>query len=297
MKLLSDFDGVLTDLTDEARRVRELFDAELAAARPGAARETAEIVAAAERASDAEPHLHGWNWGGRVTAFVNEDHFIRVNGIAARLDADADRGLAGPAALRQALQIGGLKQFREVAQSAYLAMTLETAAGKIHPLDPAVPAVLGELMARGIEIVIVSNSGTDRIVQILRGAGLSPIAHGSGTGPLRVRGDAKKFVLGDDPTRRRSFRAGSYEVQVDRPHYETILREERPDFVLGDVFSLDLALPIQLRRSGDPAFTALHALLRRRPYTPAWPGVHLGSDPSVRWSVIDDLTQLSTIVR
>jgi FMN phosphatase YigB (HAD superfamily) len=297
MKLLSDFDGVLTDLTAEARRVRELFDAELASARPGCEAETRATVEAAERACDAEPHRHGWTWEGRVTAFVDEDLFVRVNGIAARLDEEADRGAGGPAALRAAVQARGRKHFRDVAQAAYVAMTVETAAGKIHPVDAATPQVLGELVRRGVEIVVVSNSGTERILRLLRDAGLDARPHDGAPHPLRVRGDAKKFVLGDDPARRRSFRAGAYDVQTDRPHYEAILREERPDFVLGDVFSLDLALPIALRRGGEPGFAGLHALLRRRPYTPAWPGAWLLGEPSVRWSPVDDLTRLLDVIR
>jgi FMN phosphatase YigB (HAD superfamily) len=298
MKLLTDFDGVITDLAEEARRVRELFEADLlAAAGPAGAGEAKAALVAAERACDAAPHAHGWMWEGRVTAFVNEDPFVRVNGIAARLDADADCGRRGPAGLRPALVAQGRRNFRDAAQAAYVAMTHETAAGRIRPLDPEARDVIAEFVARGVETVVVSNSGTERILALLRAAGLDAVAHGAGAGPLRVRGDAKKYVLGADPAAFRSLAAGVYDVAVDRPHYEAILREEAPDFVMGDVFSLDLALPLSLRRAGDPAFRSVHALLRARPYTPQWPVDHLRGDASARWSRIDRLAQVLDVVR
>lgn len=297
MKLLSDFDGVLTDPSGEARRVRELFDADLLAARPGRESETRATVATAEAACDAAPHAHGWSWEGRITAYVNEDPFVRVNGIAARLDLDADAGAPGPAALREALRGRGRKDVRDAAQAAYVGMTRETAAGKIHPLDPAVADLFGALLGRGAEIVVVSNSRTDRILQLLRGAGLAPVGHGEGDGPLRVRGDAKKFVLGSSAELRRSFAAGPYEVHVDRPHYEQILREEMPMAVMGDVFSLDLALPLHLGRTGDRVLRDTKLLLRRQPYSPAWPAAYLAADPAIRWAAVDRLAEVPALLR
>jgi FMN phosphatase YigB (HAD superfamily) len=297
MKLLSDFDGVLTDPSGEARRVRELFDADLAAARPGRESETRATVAAAEATCDAAPHAHGWSWEGRITAYVNEDPFVRVNGIAARLDLDADAGAPGPATLRDALRARGRKDFRDAAQASYVGMTQETAAGKIHPLDPVVGELFRGLMGRGVEIVVVSNSRTDRILQLLRGAGLAPVGHGEGDGPLRVRGDAKKFVLGADAAARRAFAAGRYEIHVDRPHYETILREERPDFVMGDVFSLDLALPLHLGRTGDRVLRDVKLLLRRQAYSPEWPAAYLAADPAIRWAAVDRLADVPVLMR
>jgi len=46
---------------------------------------------------------------------------------------------------------------------------------------------------------------------------------------------------------------GEGRVELRRPRYEAILREEAPDAVVGDVFSLDLALPLALRRR-EPAW-------------------------------------------
>ena len=51
-----------------------------------------------------------------------------------------------------------------------------------------------------------------------------------------------KFVLDPDRSAIESF--GALSVETARPYYDAILREEMPDAVVGDVFSLDLALPL-----------------------------------------------------
>lgn len=290
MKILCDFDGVLTDLTHEAERVREIFVRDMAQLTGIGPADSAGWVASAETALDREPHCHGWRWGAKITAFGNEDGFIRVNGVASCLDDWAVRGEAGLPMVAEKLRIAGHANFKDLAQSAYMKMVAETASGVRNPLDvPSVP-VLSGLIAKGVEVVIVSNSGTDRIVQLLKSGGLSPVSHASGiSGPLRVRGDAKKFCLGLAP---RTFQVGDYVVDTDRPHYESIILEEKPDAVIGDVFSLDLALPNYLA-GVVPALREITVILRKRDYTPSWSLDYIqkgtGRDNSV---VLDELDQL-----
>ena len=56
-------------------------------------------------------------------------------------------------------------------------------------------------------------------------------------------------------------------VDIARPDYERVLREERPDAVVGDVFSLDLALPLAFKRR-DPAWRHVRLFWLVHPYTP-----------------------------
>jgi hypothetical protein len=141
--------------------------------------------------------------------------------------------------------------------------------------------------------LIVSNSSTGRILGILEKSGISAYSHGETpkSGAVRVRGDARKFELSTNPS---VFHAGR-PVDIARPKFEALLREERPDVAVGDVFSFDLALPCALRLRGEPGFEGLHAVLRRRPYTPAWPTAYLASEPRLAWSVIDRLEELLAI--
>ncbi|HYC78989.1 MAG TPA: HAD family hydrolase [Planctomycetota bacterium] len=293
MKLLTDFDGVLTDIAPEARRYRAAFEARLALLAPGGAAEVAEILGAAERACAEAPHAHGWRSGERISAFFDEDLFIRVHGLAARLDDDADRDVAGPRRLRAAA--GGA--FKRVATAAYAEAMAETASGAVRPLDPDAAPFLRATLDAGVDVTVVSNSSTERILALLRAAGLPAVAHGAGAGRLRVRGDARKFELGDDPRGFRALAAGAYEVAVDRPRYEAILRDKAPDAVMGDVFSLDLAAPLALRRDGAAGLDRVRLLLRRRPYTPAWALAFLAAEASGFWTPVDRLPDASAFLR
>lgn len=288
MRVLSDFDGVLTDITHEAARVTNLFLDELRMAAKGREHAVDDLAHSAYTEMSANPSRHGWRVKGRITAFSNEDGFIRVNGLAACLDRRAARGDAAAQPLAAALQGAGIASFSALAQKSYEKMAAETAAGQIKPLDPESANVLRALLARGDDVVIVSNSGTERIVQLLRDAAIG-VHEDAGPGHLRVRGNARKFLLSDTP---RVIDVGDYAVPVDRPTYEKILLEERPDVVVGDVFSLDLALPLHLTRRGAEGF-APRLLLRRRSYTPGWSTdyVEAAAREGARIGMIDDMAQ------
>ena len=261
MKIVSDFDGVLTDQTEEAGRVRALFRDALVRLTALGEEGTDSAIARAEEAMDETPWKHGWWSEDRVTAFANEDLFIRNNALGSCLDQCADEGDALLRENRKGLEAEGFKGYSGLAQWAYVEMTKETAQGKIKPMEPGAAQFLRDLVSDGHEVVIVSNSGTDRIVKLLRAEGLEP------SDKLRVRGDARKFELGD---RNALFEFDRYQVELSRPAYETILREEEPSAVIGDVFSLDLALPMELGRKEPNRFPGMRLFLRERPYTPEW---------------------------
>jgi FMN phosphatase YigB (HAD superfamily) len=292
MRVLSDFDGVLTDITHEAARVTNLFlDGLRAAAGSLGEHAVTELAHSAYAEMAANPSRHGWKVKGRITAFSNEDGFIRVNGLAACLERRASRGDPVAHPVMSALQGSGISGFPALAQKSYEQMAAETAAGQIKPLDPESAEVLKALLARGDEVVVVSNSGTDRVAQLLRGAGIEPSADDAGgPGRVRIRGGARKFLLSDAP---RHIDAGDYRIPTDRPQYEKILLEENPDIVVGDVFSLDLALPLELARRKTPGF-APRLFMRRRPYTPAWSADYAAatSGAEIRIAVIDRMEDM-----
>lgn len=260
MKILCDFDGVLTEQTEEALRVRDIFRGELARLAKSDSR-VDQLLEQAESEMARHPSRHGWFSRNRITAFANEDLFIRVNGLGACLDRRREERGSAAVELGELLAREGHAGFSALAQAAYLQMVRETEAGKLKPVDPAVSGVLDRLLRDGHRFVVVSNSGTARIIQLFNGLGIKAADHERDPqAALRIRGGARKFELGEQS---RGIQVGEYFVDVDRPRYEDILREERPDVVVGDVFSLDLALPYTLMKEG-------RLLLRLRNYTPAW---------------------------
>ena len=261
-KILSDFDGVWTDQAFEAQNVTLCLVAEAARLAGIGADEARADFARFGREIAARPERFGWAPDGRITAYVDEDPFCEANALAmflegARDDAPAARYAAG---VREA----GFADLTRFADHCFTTAT--NAFRDQHPpaLVPHAKAMHDALVAAGAEIVIVSNSSTEKIGAWLGQVGIR--ASGDAGAPLRVRGSAGKMLIGpgDD-----SIEVGGRRIFTDRPRYAAILREERPDLVIGDVFSLDLALPHVLRRAGDPG-APRELVLRRHPHTPRW---------------------------
>lgn len=296
MKFLFDFDGVLTNQTEEALRVKAIFAETLSRITGLEEQAIRVLLAQGESAMDSSPDRHGWMSRGRVTAFANEDLFIRVNGLAACLDQWAYEGQTGAREMLQAVRATGLESFFALAQLAYQQMVGETQSGKLKPIDPKTAPLMQKLLEAGHTAVVVSNSGTERILQLLQGAGIEAVAHTADpSARIRVRGDARKFELGEFS---RSFQAGCYRVEVARPVYEAILREERPGAVVGDVFTLDLALPLHLARTEPMSFGGMNLFLRTQHYTPSWSREFMASskESSAKLRLLDDIQQLIDFV-
>ncbi|MBI4236829.1 MAG: hypothetical protein HY696_00250 [Deltaproteobacteria bacterium] len=270
MKFLCDFDGVLTDITAEARLVYDIFCTELRNCGGLPAARVDALLQQTHATLAAAPQQYGWREHGRIAAYANEDAFMANVGLANGLD-DASRTVESDAALLvQRLRQQGVASYSQLAQQAYQTMVDETRAGKRQPVEPEAVETLQRLLHAGHQIVIVSNSSTDRILDLLGRCGLRPDDHGANpAGQFRVRGDARKFHL-DAAVTNRGFTVGDYWIDAARPTYEAIIRDEQPSVAIGDVFSLDLGMPYFLAGHEPAQFDGLHLWLRQRPYTPGW---------------------------
>lgn len=256
VRILSDFDGVWTDQAFEARNVKLFLVAEAARLARVADDEAARHFAAFEAEVMAEPHLHGWAPDGRITAYIDEDPFCEANALARHLETSRS-----PIARRYVDAIrASFPSLSAFGDHCFLTSTAQFRAQHPPALVPRAAEMFAALVEAGAEVVVVSNSSSEKIEGWFRETGVgNGLSHA-----LRVRGSAGKFILG--ATDEHLVLSGR-RVIVDRPKYRAILAEERPDFVIGDVFSLDLALPHVMRRAGE---IAPRLALRRHPHTPRW---------------------------
>ena len=284
-KILSDFDGVWTDPVDEAASVRRLMESETARS----ARVREPIVRrdfeALHRLALARPSEFGWATeaftGGRVTAFVDEDPFCAGNAILATLEAVAsgaypvdDEGLRSrvegyaTAILERGFGLG-LTHLSDFADHAFLEATTAFRRGRAHALVEGAADVVAALLALDCELVLVSNSSTDKLVNWFGAAGIP--CHDADTPAqaprsIPARGSAGKFILGPSDE---VLLVSGRRIFLDRPRYRRVLELERPDLVIGDVFSLDLALPAAMRERGEEG-APTELVLRRHVYSPSW---------------------------
>lgn len=287
MRILSDFDGVWTDQAAEARFIQRRL---ALAAAPILGIEIDEAVAdfdAFLAATLAAPGENGWWPQGFLTAFVDEDELMATGSVCRWLDAGGDGGQAAErwrVALRAAgyasVQDFGSEQF-EPAMRAFLER-------EEHRLVPEARETVQELRAAGIELVLVSNSPTEKLRAMFDAIG---VHEGDG---LRLVGDARKWWIdGADP----QWYVAGRRVHLDRPYYREIVARERPDLVIGDVASLDLAVPAMLRAEGV-LDSAARLVLRRGPRSSAWATGQVDLAPDVRLvdEVVDSVAELTGIL-
>lgn len=262
VRILSDFDGVWTNQAQEAEHVKGFQIEEAARLSEVPLDEVREDFQGYCRAVLAEPQRFGWTPDGRITAYADEDPFCQPNSIVGWIDAQAERDERA-ACYRDALLGAGYETLTAFADYCFHRAT-ETFR-EAHPpgLVEGAGDVFQALHDAGAEVVVVSNSGADKVVAWLRHGGIDA---GEDEGHLvRVHGAAGKWVLGDDA----AIEVAGRKILVDRPKYKAVIEEEDPDLVVGDVFSLDLALPHVMRSAGNAKAPSM-LVLRRHPHTPAW---------------------------
>ena len=260
-KILSDFDGVWTNQGREADEIRRwiieesarVLDDDLEAVR-------AEVGGLRERMMT-EPHAWGWAPDGRrISAYVDEDPLCSPSALCMYIEHSGD-AVAGRYRDAIRAEFETLAKFGEHCfRSAMVTYRDRHAPAIVEDAAAQLQAVIDT----GAEVVVVSNSDASKIVAWFRGAGIDA---GEGDGfALRVRGSAGKQTLGETDE---SIEVGGRPIVVDRPLYRKAIDEENPDVIIGDVFSLDLALPHVMRKAGI-ASAPSRLVLRSHPHTPQW---------------------------
>lgn len=271
-----DFDGTVTDAEVEGAPFRDGYLDDLATL---VGRPAAEVRAMAERFEAevaASPADHGWVHDGVIVAPASVDPYLRMMPVA-RAIFDACGAFPG-AADRDRLLDGVLYKYnyRKTATA----------------FRPGAAELLGGLV--GTPAWVVTNSHTDAVQDKIRR--LAP------DGSLdwwmaRVRGRARKYVVD------RGFTAVPETLAVpglDRPvylrrrHYHEVLAGLLAEvgagwdrmLVVGDVFELDLALPL--------ACGARVALVAN-PHTPAHERAFVAGHP--RGHLVEDLVELVALLR
>lgn len=239
--LVLDFDGTMTDAEAEGRPFRDGYLEDLAllvglAADDPSIRELADVV---EAEIAAAPAAHPFLWMGRPVAPATVDPYLRMVPIAHRI---LDRHGAIPSAADRGRLLGS------VLYKYNYAKTLG------HPVfRPGAGAMLTSL--DGTRTWIVTNSDTHAVAGKV--AALDREAPGVAWLTSRVRGFARKFDIDDNWTGapgEMTIPGLERSVLLRRRSYYEILREVLAEagssfeelVVIGDIFELDLAMPLAL---------------------------------------------------
>ena len=265
MRLLSDFDGVWTFPAAEGAAHGAALDAALLGLLPASDEGVVrDWIATARATVRREPTRWGWAVAGRLSAFGDEDPFTEHGALLHVLSVERERD-ALAARLAAAIEARGLT-LDGFGGEAHVAGVRQVEATRGPGITPAAADAGRRMLAAGVEIVVVSNSGTEKLQHWFEHAEVPAVVHPSRVAQqLRLRGSAKKFVLAPSPGR--STPVGDLTLDVARPFYAQVLDEETPDAVVGDVLSLDLALPLALKRT-QAAWRHVRLFWLMHPYTP-----------------------------
>lgn len=291
-RVLVDFDGVWTSVDGQAAAVDAARHRRLAEVSGLQVEAVGRCEAAVAAALAAAPLQHGWRLDGRLTAYADEDPFLRHNALCCGIGVLAADGHAECRALQAALAARGHDDLSALGSAIFLEASHAYLDDHGHDLLPAAPGVLRELLTVA-DVVFCTNFTPDAVARSWVPRGFAFAGPGATPG-LCLRGAAQKQTLTADPPRSLDF--GGRPVAVDRAFYRAVLTAERPDVVVGDVFSLDLALPLAMAAEAGSAMRPLCLLARTR-FTPRWSLELAGSGPKEELRLLDALDDLVPLVR
>lgn len=260
MHLVSDFDGVWTDPRAEADAIRDLMVTLLSDSTSLSIERIKEIFAEIEKNFVLNPFKYGWLYEEYITAFAMEDLYGRNHAIATCL-WQKEPNFPESEALREAIEKiaenadrfsdicfrDGRSQYREKNKT----LLLKDAA-----------QVISQIRDADYRMTIVSNSKITHILDLFEAAEISLEG-------FQIIGGARKFHLGMVGSLPETWQWQEATVSLQRPHYFDLLERLKPDAVVGDVFSLDLSVPLYLRSTRD-GWQNFRAGLIKQPYTPSW---------------------------
>lgn len=274
--LVLDFDGTMTDAEAEGRPFVEGYLEDLGAltGRPAGDPEIAAIAAQVEAEIAADPAAHPFLWMGRAVAPATVDPYLRMVPIAHRI---LDRFGAIPGAADRGRLLGSVLYKYNYAKTLGRPVFRSGAGDVLRALG-------------GTESWIVTNSDTHAVAGKV--AALDREAPGVAWLTSRVRGHARKFDVDDawDGVAAELALPGlDRPVLLRRRDYHAILKAvvdaagaSFSDLVVvGDIFELDLAMPLSLG-----ARVGLVASER----TPGYERAFVDSHP--RGRLITDLAQI-----
>ena len=239
--LVLDFDGTMTDAEREGTPYREGYLDDLAILTGLTPVEIRTMASRFEAVVAAEQGRFGWDFGGRIVAPAGVDPYLRVMPVA-----------------RMILDEVGILKDRETRNRLLDGILYKYNYPKTHTAFRAGAYTLLSTLPAGLEAYVVTNSHTTPVQGKLRQLAEEAGAAGELDWMVqRVHGSAKKYIIDDD------FEAVPEALtlpDLDRPvllrrrlYFEALealrLRHNvawSDVVVVGDIFELDLCLPLAL---------------------------------------------------
>jgi len=282
--VIFDFDGTLTDAEREGAPFRGGYLQDISTLTGWTLERVEEVASRVEREIAARPEAYGWLFQGQIVAPATVDPYLRMMPVARQVLDEAD-ALMNPSDRERVLD-GLLYKYN-------YQKTIEAfREGALSCLQALVEG----------STFVVTNSHTDAVqgkIRTLEAQRVSEGGHGPSLTPLieRVHGRAKKYIIDDELSAlpaQLSLPGLNRPVLLRRRYYYEVLDQLRAQagvswsevWVFGDIFELDLSLPISL---------GAQVGLMANTFTPKWELDYLESHP--RGHVLQSLSEAVALVR
>lgn len=305
VKLISDFDGVWTNQDTEAAYVWNYTVKRISALTGDPPETISDLLIGCKKDMDRSPYEYGWFYDGKIAAYYQEDPFGDNNAIFDYIRrAGSNRSYSNfkqqLAKIKAAIGTKDKKTLAEFSNDCFVKSTTQfKLEGKLKPVETA-GEIVKKLNSIGVEIIVASNSKTEKIEHLFRKAGQTVTNERSiKRGRLHAIGDAGKFVIDSTFTEiPEVFEVTKrFKINLRRKNYYKILIAEKPDYVIGDVFSLDLALPLYLRLH-EKKLKNLKVIQKVQKHTPDWVKDFLSRDEFKGIAfMVDSIDELPELLR
>jgi len=237
--VLLDFDGVLTKEENHAKAHFNLVIDELSKLTGFDKSTILSDFSSAKQLIKNAPHKYGWTVNENITSFC-EDLFTETNAVISTMSEN------NPI-------------YKEVVRNKY---GLDIGEFCVHIFDDATRNASPEFkegikeqideLKKNADVIILSNSEEEKIKRMFDAFGIN----------VRIIGNARKYIVDNNFDKVPSFiKINKFKIPIRRPFYFEKLNEFKEAIVVGDVFSLDLALPFYLKHN---------IVLMTNNYTPKW---------------------------
>jgi hypothetical protein len=303
-KIVSDFDGIWTNQEIEAEFVYKWYLKRLSALSGKSVNFIESLFRQAKAEMNESPWIYGWKFNGGMSCIFGEDPYGDNNAVFDYFEQIIQSGrqdnfTENITAIQKAVLKSGFESLDIFGNVLFHESTTEfKERGFLNPCENA-KKVIENLIALNCKIVVASNSKTNKIEYLFTKIGYPPSNEDSSERNfVHARGNSMKFGIEQnwEEVPEKFFINNTYSVDLRRPSYYKVLLEEKPDFVIGDVFSLDIALPLYLRLSNSN-FQNLRVIQKIQKHTPTWVKDFLRRDELANITfMINDLEELPAII-
>ena len=265
--LILDFDGTMTDAEVEGRPFRLGYLEDLATLTGLSIEEVHRLAERFDAEVAAHQEAYGWMYGGHIVAPASVDPYLRIMPVARKI---LDYAGAVPSEQDRSRLLDGI----------FYKYNYQKTVVAFRPGARAFLETVGK--TDGLETYVVTNSHTEPVAHKLELLGANP----DGSNSLdwlraRVHGRARKYVVDetfDQVPERMALPGLSRPVLLRRPHYAQVIQQLclqhqvqiQNVAVVGDIFELDLALPL---------FLGARAVLLSNAHTPGYEKAFVSNHP------------------